>query len=140
MSLLDASESQRTRTAHCSCGNLRLSVRGEPARVYACACLECQRATGTVFAYRARYRRDAVVADEGERRRFRRIGSTDNWMDQVFCPDCGTLVYMEAEAIAGEIVISVGCFDQSDVGPPAALFWARRMHGWLHVDDAVEMR
>lgn len=42
------------RTASCACGGLKVTVSGAPARVYACACLECQRATGSGFAYRAR--------------------------------------------------------------------------------------
>lgn len=133
-------EDQMEHAAHCSCGGLRLSVRGRPRRVYACACLECQRATGTAFAYRARYSRENVVAEEGEKRRYRRVASSGKWMDHTFCPNCGTLLYMEAEAIPGEIVLSVGCFDQPDFGPPSALFWSKRKQEWLRFDETVEQR
>ncbi|OHV76089.1 GFA family protein [Rhizobium sp. LCM 4573] len=132
-------EISATRTARCSCGGLRLSFRGEPLRVYACACLECQRATGSAFAYRARFHRNAVSEDEGERRRFRRVTEAGRWMDQIFCPACGSLVYMEAEAIPDELAVSVGCFSDSKFPPPAALFWARRKHDWYGLHEAVRL-
>lgn len=135
-----ASDQAAIRTASCSCGGLRLSFRGEPLRVYACACLECQRATGTVFAYRARFHAEAVVEDVGERRRFRRITDKGHWMDQIFCPTCGTLIYMEAEVMPGALVVSVGCFSDPDFAPPAALFWARRKHGWYELDGAIDQK
>ncbi|MFN2470768.1 MAG: aldehyde-activating protein, partial [Gaiellaceae bacterium] len=36
------------RHAACSCGQLRLTVEGEPVRVSICHCLACQRRTGSV--------------------------------------------------------------------------------------------
>ena len=38
-----------TRTAHCSCGALRVEVSADPDAVVACHCGECQRRTGSVF-------------------------------------------------------------------------------------------
>ena len=46
-----------TRHAACSCGQLRLTVEGEPVRVSICHCLACQRRTGSVFGVQARFRR-----------------------------------------------------------------------------------
>jgi hypothetical protein len=128
------------RTARCSCGNLWLAFQGEPQRVYVCACLECQRSTGSAFAYRARFDRDSVIEDRGERCRFRRITGDGLWMDQIFCPACGTLVYMEAELMPGALAVSVGCFAEPGFPPPAALFWARRKHGWYELNGGIERR
>ena len=38
-----------TRTATCSCGQLRLACEGEPVRISICHCLECQKRTGSIF-------------------------------------------------------------------------------------------
>lgn len=127
------------RTAACSCGGLRLTLSGAPERVYACACLECQKATGSAFSYRARYPKQAIAAEEGERRRFRRMTEEGRWMDQVFCPNCGTLVYMEAEVLEERIVVSVGCFGEPDFAPPATIFWSRRRHGWYEPDAEIRL-
>ncbi|WP_455550982.1 GFA family protein [Cupriavidus gilardii] len=56
----------RKRTAACSCRGVELILAGEPRRVYACSCLECQRCTGSAFSYRAiyaEYRNSAPRAD-----------------------------------------------------------------------------
>jgi hypothetical protein len=39
-----------TRTAHCSCGALRVEVSADPDAVIACDCGECQRRTGRCSA------------------------------------------------------------------------------------------
>lgn len=132
-------EIAETRTATCSCGSFRLKVRGAPERVYACACLECQRATGSAFAYRALYSRRAVVFDEGDRRRFRRITDAGMWMDQIFCPACGTIIYMEAEVIEDKLVVSIGCFGEPDFAPPASIFWSRRRHDWYQPVEGISL-
>jgi hypothetical protein len=40
-----------TRHATCNCGQLRLTIEGEPSRISMCHCLECQRRTGAVKPY-----------------------------------------------------------------------------------------
>ncbi|MGE6784262.1 GFA family protein [Ensifer adhaerens] len=126
------------RTASCACGGLKMTVTGPPARVYACACLECQRATGSGFGYRARFSRQAIASIEGERRVWRRSGSSGRWVDQTFCPTCGTLVYMEAEALSDAVVVSVGCFADPEFPPPTAVFWASRRHTWYDLAEGIE--
>lgn len=126
------------RTASCACGGLKITVNGPPARVYACACLECQRATGSGFGYRARFSRASVIGIEGERRVWRRGSDAGRWVDQTFCPKCGTLVYMEAEALTDAVMISAGCFADPDFPPPAAVFWASRRHNWYDLTEGIE--
>ncbi|RCS22906.1 aldehyde-activating protein [Phyllobacterium salinisoli] len=133
-----SAENAGRRTASCACGNLKITVTGDPARVYACACLECQRATGSAFAYRARFQKAAIVHIEGERRAWRRGSNAGRWIEQTFCPTCGTLVYMEGEALPDAVVVSVGCFADPAFPPPAALFWASRRHDWYDLMEGVQ--
>jgi hypothetical protein len=44
-----------TRRATCSCGQLHLTIEGEPSRIAMCHCLECQRRTGAVISNQARF-------------------------------------------------------------------------------------
>jgi hypothetical protein len=136
---MTGAEKPVVRTARCSCGSLKLTLRGAPERVYACACLDCQKATGSAFSYRARYRKQAIIADDGERRRFRRFTDKGRWLDQIFCPNCGTLIYMEAEVLDEQIVVSIGCFAEPDFAPPAAIFWSRRRHGWYEPKPEIQI-
>ena len=50
-----------TRRAACSCGQLHLTIEGEPARISMCHCLACQRRTGAVFGSQSRFRPDQVT-------------------------------------------------------------------------------
>ena len=43
------------RRAECSCGQLAITVEGEPLRLSICHCLACQRRTGGVFGIQARF-------------------------------------------------------------------------------------
>ena len=43
-----------TRRAACSCGQLHLTIEGEPSRISMCHCLECQRRTGAAISNQAR--------------------------------------------------------------------------------------
>jgi len=52
---------QMTRRATCSCGQLHLTIEGEPSRIAMCHCLECQRRTGAVISNQARFRRQISV-------------------------------------------------------------------------------
>ncbi len=127
------------RIANCACGNLSITVTGEPASAYTCSCLECQRATGSAFSYRARFRKGAITATSGDRRRWRRTGASGRWVEQTFCPNCGTLVWMEGEALQDSVVISAGCFADPTFIPPATLYWASRRHVWYEPPPGMEL-
>ena len=50
-----------SRRATCSCGQLHLTIEGEPARISMCHCLECQRRTGAVISNQARFHREQIT-------------------------------------------------------------------------------
>ena len=128
------------RVARCPCGELRLVLSGEPVSVYACACLECQRCTGSAFAYRAKYLRSSLLHDDGPRRTWRRSSDAGRWVEQTFCPTCGGVVFMTAEALPDHLVVSAGCFSDPGFGPPSALYGQARMHGWRQLGDHATAR
>ncbi|WP_349236418.1 GFA family protein [Bosea sp. UNC402CLCol] len=51
----------KIREARCSCGQLRITCRGEPAIVALCHCRECQRRTGSAYGVAAFFAREAVA-------------------------------------------------------------------------------
>jgi hypothetical protein len=125
-----------TRDAACTCGQLRLTVEGEPVRISMCHCLACQRRTGSAFGIQARFAADRVtvagrytdyvrISDEGEERTFH------------FCPECGATVFYEFPAMAGFVAVAIGAFADPDFPPPRISVWDSRRHPW--VDVTVEM-
>ncbi|MBB2970960.1 GFA family protein [Mesorhizobium sp. RMAD-H1] len=126
------------RRATCSCRQVELICAGEPRRVYACSCNECQRCTGTAFSYRAIYPDAAVVGRKGETKSWRRPGTSGAWLEQHFCVHCGSVVFMRAEALKDAISISAGCFEDQDFPPPQTLHWPDRRHRWLYLEGVAK--
>ena len=115
-----------TRTASCSCGQLRIEVQGEPRGVGVCHCLECQRRTGSVFAalasFRAPYR---VSGDAGARFRFR------------FCPVCGTHLFHTEEGVDGSVGVAIGAFGDPSFPAPQVSVYDCRRHPWVRLPAGV---
>lgn len=123
-----------SRVATCACGALRLTIAGAPLRVHACACRQCQIASGTAFTYTAFYPETALLACEGEYRTFRRVARSGNWQEGCFCPTCGGNVFSRHGGWPGVIGIAVGCFGDRK---PSELLWCSERHEWLGVPGGV---
>ena len=124
-----------SRTASCSCGQLRIEVQGEPRGVGVCHCLACQRRTGSPFAalagFAAPYKVFGTateyvrVGDHGARFRFR------------FCPVCGTSVFHTEEGQEQAVSVAVGAFaDPSFPAPQDSVYDCRR-HPWVQLPPGI---
>ncbi len=127
-----------TRTASCSCGQLKISTRGEPVRISVCHCLACQRRTGSVFGAQARFPREAVEIS-GESRVYVRISDEGNEVSFHFCPVCGSTVHY---AVAGydedRIAIPVGAFADPGFPMPTVSVYEERKHAWVGLAEGIE--
>ena len=119
------------RTAACSCGQLKLRLKGEPERVSSCHCLACQRRTGSLFGVQAFFHRDQLVAVEGERRTFSRVADSGTTVTSQFCPECGSTMYWERPNLPGMVTVAVGAFSDPDFPPPSRTVWTETKHEWL---------
>jgi hypothetical protein len=122
------------REAACSCGQLTLTVEGEPIRISMCHCLACQRRTGSAFGIQARFPADRVrvagryaeyvrTSDEGEERTF------------CFCPDCGATVFWAP--VPDAIAVAIGAFAEPTFPPPTVSVYGVRRHPWVSLPDTV---
>lgn len=125
------------RTASCACGQLRLTAAGEPLRVSICHCRQCQRRTGSPFGQQARFPKNAVEV-HGRSRRFTRTADSGNEIVFYFCPDCGSTVYYEMQAVAGVYGIPVGCFADPSFPAPRVSVYEARKHGWVRLPPDIE--
>ncbi|MPZ37522.1 MAG: aldehyde-activating protein [Rhizobiales bacterium] len=127
------------RTARCGCGALTATVSGDPVTVYVCACLCCQRKSGSAFTYAAVFP-SAAVTIAGERKAWRHIGDSGRWIESMFCPTCGISVGFQSEGMPGMTGVSVGCFADPGFVPPARLYWASRRHTWIALPEGVDVQ
>ena len=96
-----------TRRAACSCGQLTLTIAGEPSRISMCHCLECQRRTGAVLSNQARFRREQI-AFAGKSTAWTRTAESGNALTFHFCPTCGSTVYWEGAGFPGLVAVAIG--------------------------------
>src|SRR5262245_29677625 len=114
-----------SRRAACSCGQLHLSIEGEPSRISMCHCLECQRRTGAVISNQARFRREQVTF-AGKAATWTRTAESGNALTFHFCPICGSTVYWEGEGFPGYVAVAIGNF--ADPNFPAPMTGCGRSH------------
>lgn len=128
-----------TRRAACNCGQLSLTVEGDPARVSMCHCLQCQRRTGAVLSNQARFRREQVTGIAGRATEYTRSADSGNALTFRFCPVCGSTVYWEGEGFPGFVAIAIGTFADPDFPAPTLSIWETVRHAWVDPASAPSL-
>ena len=119
-----------TRRAACSCGQLCLTIEGEPSRISLCHCLACQRRTGAVISNQARFRREQVTF-AGKSAEWMRTAESGNAMTFHFCPTCGSTVFWENDGFPGHITVAIGNFADPNFPAPTIAVWEQSRHPWF---------
>jgi hypothetical protein len=126
---LAAGEAAMTRTASCSCGQLRIRCDGEPAKVSLCHCLECQRRTGSTFGIAAFF--DAAATEiAGMSSTYRRVSDNGFPVTLHFCGTCGSTVYWYPSRKPDAVAVAVGCFADPAFPAPSQSVYEEHRHGW----------
>jgi hypothetical protein len=126
-----------THPASCRCGQLRVTVTGDPVRVSVCHCLNCKKRSGSAFAAQARWPRAHVQID-GQSKTFVKVADSGNRATFHFCPECGSDVYYEIDGKFDDkfndlIAVPLGAFDNPFFLTPAFSVWESRKHDWVEI-------
>jgi len=125
------------RAAACSCGQLRITVRGEPLRISVCHCRACQRRTGSVFGMQARFSREGATF-AGRSTTYARTGDSGGTATFHFCPDCGATVWYLLDAYPEVVAVPVGVFADPSFPPPRVSVYEEFRHPWVQLPGGVE--
>ena len=123
--------------ASCQCGELTVTLHGQPEAVVACHCIACQRRTGSVFGVLAFYPDERARID-GAATRFARPGASGDAFETFFCPVCGSTVYVRTARHPDGIGIAVGAIGDPLFPPPVRSIWENTMHGWVSISSAEQ--
>jgi hypothetical protein len=126
------------RTAACTCGQLSVTVEGEPSGVYACSCTKCQRSSGSAFSYAAVFPRAAATIS-GKHNAYRGGSDSGRWSEGHFCPVCGASVFSYVESNPDDMIIAAGCFADPTLQAPQILFWASQRPHWLTLPTSTTL-
>ena len=120
-----------SRTASCTCGQLRIEVEGEPTGVGICHCLACQRRTGSVFAVLASF--SAPFKVFGTATEYVRVGDQGARFKFSFCPVCGTTVFHGEDGYDDSVGVAVGAFAEPGFPAPQTSIYEIRKHAWVQL-------
>ena len=127
------------RTASCQCGQLSLTVEGEPALVTICNCTRCQKRSGSAFSLSSRWTSSQVRNRSGKGSTWSRKGASGGNIEFLFCPVCGSTVSTSLELFPGLIGIPVGCFTDPTFPEPQVAAWCESKHQWVRFPDGLLM-
>ncbi len=123
---------EKTRIATCRCGQLEATCAGEPVRISACHCLNCQKRSGSAFAAQARWP-DERVTVSGESRTWSHTGDSGRRADFRFCPRCGSTVVYVSEGMPGVTAVALGAFADPSFPAPRHSGYEERKHPWVEI-------
>ena len=113
------------RLGRCLCGQVRVSVRGEPLRVGICHCTDCRKESGSAFTCYGVWPVD----------QFECSGDTSQFRRQHFCPRCGSRLF---SLDAREAEIKLGILGDAPTGlVPSYELWVKRRETWLRPIDGA---
>jgi hypothetical protein len=121
--------------APCACGAVELTVHGPVLSMLMCACLDCQRSTGSGHAD------VAIVAAEslgvvGQAKSFARPSESGAQFTRHFCPRCGTPLYGQSSRAPALRMLPIGFFaGQNSWFSPNQLIFARSQQEWDLIAD-----
>ena len=122
-------------TATCRCGQLAVRVSGAPLRVSICHCHECQRRSGSAFAWQARWPAAAVKV-AGESNSWHSNGDSGGGGGKAtfnFCPHCGSTLFYTNDGLPDQIAVAVGGFAGQPQPPPWVSVYENRLQPWLAI-------
>lgn len=110
----------------CLCGQVQVSLRGEPLRVGICHCMDCRKESGSAFTFYGIWPAD----------QFERTGDTSEFQGRCFCPDCGSRVF---SIDAREAEVKLGILSDAPTSlKPSYELWIKRREPWLRPVEGAE--
>lgn len=126
------------RTAKCACGQLSVTIEGDPEFHGVCSCLACQRMTGSAFDYSGYWLKTAVKTISGAHKSWRRSSDSGRWLETNFCPVCGSTVFGYGEWAPDKIFLTIGAFADPGFPPPEYAVWNKHKHSWVEVPERCQ--
>jgi len=113
----------------CLCGAISFETRGDAVLVGNCHCTDCQKSTGAGHATIAGFPA-AQVSLTGTPKGYAKQADSGNAVTRFFCPDCGSPLYSEVEAMPGVQFFKLGAFDTCSALAPTVSLYTKSAKGW----------
>lgn len=122
------------REASCWCGDLGVTLRGEPMLVSSCCCTRCQRRTGSFFGVTVYFHPDQMVARRGTPATFH---LPEGAAEFHFCSRCGSNIWWRPFDEDDVIGVAGGAFADPTLPGPQRMVWTGKRHPFVCVPAGV---
>ncbi|MGF6156387.1 hypothetical protein M2267_001630 [Ensifer sp. KUDG1] len=113
-------------SGQCLCGQVQVSVRGEPLRVGICHCMDCRKESGSAFTFYGIWPAD----------QFEYTGEISQFQGRCFCSHCGSRAFSADEQ---EAEVKLGLLSQAPTPlKPSYELWIKRREPWLRPVEGAE--
>jgi hypothetical protein len=121
----------------CLCGKVRYSADTEPRFVGVCHCADCQRFTGSAFSTVMAFPASELKVI-GALKTFTKAGDTGKPIHRRFCPECGSGIVDEADALPGIVMINVGTLDDPSWVKPQSEIYCASAQPWVSLGGGLQ--
>lgn len=125
------------RTTICECGQLSVSVEGDPFVVSACNCRNCQRRSGAPFFMNAWFRKTQLVEIRGRSKSYLRQSDFSRPIERHFCPDCGTQMYVYGDLFPNGVGLNALGFGDESLARPTYVAYTRSQLPWVRFPEGI---
>lgn len=121
----------------CLCGQVRYSADAEPAFVGVCHCSDCQRFTGSAFSTVIAVPAPALTIT-GTLKTFSKRGDSGKPIHRRFCPECGSGIVDEGDALPGIAMLNAGTLDDRSWVKPQSEIFCDSAQPWVRLGGELK--
>lgn len=126
-----------TYTGRCACGQVTVSIEGEPIGLRQCWCRQCQQIAGGGPTHNAIFKVEDIAMN-GELGSHGYVAASGNTLTQHFCVSCGTPIYAQSSARLHLKTLRLGLLDAGHGLAPNMAIWTEDAPDWAVIDPALE--
>ena len=124
-------------TGGCACGALRYQISDDPMFQNDCQCRDCQMRSGTGHGSYLTFPNKEHVQLTGAGKHWDIIADSGNAKTHVFCPVCGSPVYLTFSAMPDLFTVHAASLDDPNLYKPQAVTYNVRGYAWDHLDPTL---
>ena len=121
----------------CLCGRVRYRADAEPAFISICHCTDCQKFSGSAFATVVSVPGPALQVS-GTLKTFTKTGSSGKPIHRRFCPECGSGIVEEADALPGIAMLNAGSLDDRTWVKPHSQIYCDSAQPWVRLGGEIK--
>lgn len=128
-----------TVTGGCRCGAVRYEAQTTGLRSVVCACVDCQRSSGSFLSVAVGIKTELFEVTQGEDRleSWADTGESGQPVHRFFCGTCGSQMFARPESYMQIVSLRSMTLDEPFKAPPAFGIFEENVPAWIQMPDVT---